>query len=645
MATSRSAAHYPIRDYALIGNCETAALVNPDGGIDWLCLPAFDAPSFFGALLDREKGGEFSIRPAHAYRAERRYAGDSAILETRFATGRATVRLTDFFVTARDPGARFYDFTSLHPTRKLVRLLEMENGADALIDLRVAARPDYARQPPAWRRIEGGFDCAEAALFSNLPLVEKNGDIALRFTLNAGQACFFVLDSAQTPRPPGVEAVRNWLRTTQAFWREWNLFNYYRGPHQELIRRSAVTLKLLTYAPSGAILAAPTTSLPERLGGELNWDYRYTWVRDTALFINTLFRLGYSGEAKAYFQFITAEHARQASGGADADLAVLLPIRDGTPAAEETLDHLAGYRGSLPVRRGNRAKDQLQLDNYGHFLQSVFFWKHTGGKLDEAKRGMARDALAILRRRWPEPDNGIWEPQDRRQRTYSKVSAWLAFERAGQLGLLGKEEAQKLCDEILAQTLEHGVHERAGRKYLAEHYGGEEIDATALLAFTTGFLPEPLARSTREEIERRLAVGPWLYRSDTHRESGEGAFVLCSLWRIGQLIRENALERAEALLEQIIAAASPLGLYAEEIDPVSGEFLGNFPQAFSHLGLIATVLDLQQAKAQPGFAALPDHEKFERGVGHTIGLRGVLAGFRRVPGTAWLLFSNRSKWR
>lgn len=291
---------YPIQDYAIIGNCETAALINSHGGIDWLCLPAFDAPSFFGALLDREKGGEFSIRPADAYRVERRYVEDTAILVTRFVTERGTVRLTDFFVAARDPHARFYDFTSLHPTRKLVRILELENGADTVIDLRVAARPDYARRPPAWRRVDSGFECAEAALFSSLPLVEKDGDIALRFTLEAGRPCFFVLDGAETRRQPDAEAVRNWLGITQAFWREWNLFNYYRGPHQEIIRRSAVTLKLLTYAPGGAIVAAPTTSLPERLGGDLNWDYRYTWVRDTALFINTLFRLGYSGEAKAY---------------------------------------------------------------------------------------------------------------------------------------------------------------------------------------------------------------------------------------------------------------------------------------------------------------------------------------------------------
>jgi len=324
---------------------------------------------------------------------------------------------------------------------------------------------------------------------------------------------------------------------------------------------------------------------------------------------------------------------------------VLWPIRDGTPATEETLAHLAGYRGSRPVRRGNRAENQLQLDNYGHLLQSLFFWRHTGGKLDKAMRRMASDAADILRRCWSEPDNGIWEPQDRRHRTYSKVSAWLAFERASDLGLMSRQQAKEICDEIYTQTLQRGLHEREGRKYLAEHYGSDVVDATALLAFTTGFLPEPLARSTREEIERRLAVGPWLYRSDTHRESGEGAFVLCSLWMVGQLVREGEIVRAESLLKQIMAAASPLGLYSEEIDPVSGDFLGNFPQAFSHVGLIAAVLDVQQAKEHPELTTLPVHQKFAHGIGRTIGVRGVVAGFRRAPKTFRLLFSRRSKWR
>lgn len=296
------------------------------------------------------------------------------------------------------------------------------------------------------------------------------------------------------------------------------------------------------------------------------------------------------------------------------------------------------------MRRGNHATEDLQLDNYGYLFQSLFYWRHTGGKLDESKRRMACDALDALRRRWHEPDNGIWEGANRKQHAHSKVSAWLAFERAHDLGLVERNEAERLCREIYEETMARGIRERDGRKYLADHFDGEVIDCSAFLAFSTGFLPEPLASSTREEIEKHLAVGPWLYRSDWHRNSGEGAFVLCSFWWIGQLIREGDLSRAEKILEQIIVAASPLGLYSEEIDPTTGEFLGNFPQAFSHLGLISAILDLEEAKEKPRFANALDQIKFQKSVGFTIGFKGILAGFFRAPQTIRLLFSRKSKW-
>ncbi len=318
---------YPIKDYGVIGNCETAALINPDGGIDWLCLPAFDAPSLFGALLDPDKGGEFYVRPASDYRVERQYFDGTAILETRFIHEGGRVKLTDFFVIARRAGARFYDFTSLHPTQKLVRLVEVEDGGPLLIDVRVAARPDYARRPSAWQRVEGGFQSPEAALFSNLPLTEEGGALSHRFELQPGKPAYLVIDYAETRRPPDVARVRRWLEVTQAFWLEWNLFNYYRGPHQDIIRRGAITLKLLTYAPTGAIVAAPTTSLPEKIGGEMNWDYRFTWVRDTALLINVLFRLGYSGEAKAFFEFIAAKSERKEKEGSEELKKILISAR------------------------------------------------------------------------------------------------------------------------------------------------------------------------------------------------------------------------------------------------------------------------------------------------------------------------------
>jgi GH15 family glucan-1,4-alpha-glucosidase len=376
---------YPIKDYGIIGNCETAALVNSAGGIDWLCLPAFDTPSFFGALLDREKGGDFSIQPDGDYTVERRYEDDSAIIETRFVTARGTVRLTDFFVIAREQRARFYDFTSLAPTRKLVRLIELEAGDEVRMNMRIAARPDYARGKPQWRPVDRGFACDETAVFASFPLDENGENLGAQLQLQRDHAHFVVLDFADNRTAPDESQVRRWLGITRAFWREWNLFNYYCGPHRDLVRRSAVTLKLLTYAPTGAFVAAPTTSLPEQIGADRNWDYRLTWVRDTALFIDTLFRIGYSGEAKGFFHFIVGECAAD-------ELPVLLPIRDGTSVDQEELTHLAGYRGSRPVRRGNRAAKQLQLDNCGHLLQSLLYWRHTGGKLDDAKLRMAATA-------------------------------------------------------------------------------------------------------------------------------------------------------------------------------------------------------------------------------------------------------------
>lgn len=641
-----------IADYAIIGDCETAALINSDGGIDWLCLPAFDAPSFFGALLDREQGGELVVRPTGEYRVERSYLGNTAILQTRFITERGTVLLTDFFVIARERNARFYDFTSLHPTRKLVRLIEPVSGDGVEMQVKIAARPDYARREVRWQEVDGGFASAEAAIFWNGGIIPplRTGDIEARFNVEHGQRVHIVLDYSAERAAPSAQQIDTWLGITNAFWEEWNLFNYYRGRHSEVVRRSAVTLKLLTYAPTGAFVAAPTTSLPEKIGRADNWDYRFTWLRDTALFINALFRIGYSGEAKAFLGYL-AEHC----GKDDArDLPVLLPLegRYNTAPPEQMLDHLAGYRDSRPVRAGNRATSQFQLDNCGHLLQSLHFWKHTGGKLDKKKYNLAMAGLKTVFDRWREPDNGIWEGVERKQFAYGKVSAWLAAMRACDLGLIGKEETERLAEEIRKETLEKATRsgQSEGRHntappFFAEVFDDDELGCSALLAYTTGFLPDALARNTRERIEQRLGAFPWLYRSEMHRATGEGAFILCSFWLIDHLVREGDIARAEQVLDAIIARGSPLGLYSEQIDPGAGEFLGNFPQAFSHLGLITAILNVERAKRDPRFARMPEHEKFQASVGAAVGVFGVIAGFWRVPRTFRLLFSSKSKWR
>jgi len=639
----------PIRDYALIGNCETAALINPRGGIDWLCLPTFDSGAFFARLLDDEKGGDFSIRPVGEFEVERAYLENSAILETRYRTVEGSVRLTDFFVIARKAKARFYDFTSLHPTRKLVRLVEWESGAPMKMEIRVRARPDFARKTPDWRELaDGGFVTEETTLFTNATLRRNECDLEGSFVVERDRPLFAVLDYAEKPRFPDLASIREWLGITTAFWREWNLFNYYRGPHQKMVRRSAVTLKLLTYASSGGFVAAPTASLPEQAGGDLNWDYRFTWVRDTALFIQTLFGLGYSGEANAFLDFAVEKWMeRNKSLGEQSELPtveVMFPVCEAPIPAETELEHLAGYAGSKPVRIGNRAKEQFQLDNYGHLLQSLFFFRHTGGKIDAKKKQMLVRLTEEAVRFWREADNGIWEGPEQEQYTYGKLMCWVALQRA--CDLLGDKngELKKTCEEIRREILERAVVTSGGERILSAKLDETFLDASTLLAFTTGFLDDQIAASTRTALERGLARGPLLYREET-KVGKEGAFLICSFWWINHLIREGQLQRAEELLEQMAALASPLGLFSEEIDPESGAFLGNFPQAFSHLGFIQTVLNLQGAKKMPGFHKLPDHKKFQRGVGSTIGLKGIVAGFFRVPKTARLFVSNASEWR
>lgn len=528
---------YAIKDYALIGNCETAALINPDGGIDWLCLPAFDGPSIFGALLDREKAGEFYISSSIPYRVERRYIDNTAILSTRFVTDRGIVDLLDYFVIARKRSARFYDLTSLEPTQKLVRNIRFVAGSEVPMEIVVRSRPDYGRRKSQWEKKNGAFITEGAAFYSDLNLKLENGDLAGRFSLAGTQEHYVICDYGTNASRPDREQIKRWYHVTESFWREWNLFNYYRGPYQNQVRRSAVTLKLLTYAPTGAVVAAPTTSLPETFGGEQNWDYRYVWVRDTALIMDAFFRLGYSGEAQAFFRFIANkcmddhQACMQKQQRPEAMIKVLYGIRPGSATEEKFLDHLSGYRDSRPVRIGNRAADQFQIDNYGHLLQAFYYFKKTGGSMTSRMRYLAGEMINDVLQRWPEADNGIWEMPEKRNYTYGKMMAWAALQRSRALGLGNKEDLESTARKIRDQVLEKGIKNENGREYLAESYEMDDVDAGGLLGFTSGFLPERYAAGTREQIEQMLADGPFLYRNQEQRyQWKEGAFLLCSFW-------------------------------------------------------------------------------------------------------------------
>ncbi len=371
-------------------------------------------------------------------------------------------------------------------------------------------------------------------------------------------------------------------------------------------------------------------------------------MRDTALFIQTLFGLGYSGEAKAFLNFAVKKWMEQKEKGEtpneESSVDVLYPVCDAPLPPETTLDHLAGYADSTPVRLGNAAVKQFQLDNYGHILQSFYFFRHTGGKIDANKRKMLARLTDEAVRLWRRADNGIWEVRETNQFTYGKIMCWVALQRAREL--LGDDDGklEKVCAEIRREVLDRALIESNGRKELSAKLDEPAFDASTLLAFTIGFLDEHVATLTRRGLEEKLTQGPLLYRSE-EKIRKEGAFLLCSFWLVNHLIREGELARAEELLEQVIELASPLGLYSEEINSATGEFLGNFPQAFSHLGLIQSLLNLESAKKKRGFYALPDHEKFKRSVGPTIGFKGVVAGIFRVPKTAALFVSKASKWR
>lgn len=457
-----------------------------------------------------------------------------------------------------------------------------------------------------WRKSSADqveYSCRIARFYSNFSVEERDGKLRGGFLAERNRSYFAVVDYSDDPIRPDLEIVDRWLSITKSYWREWNLFNYYRGPHQRIVRRSAVTLKLLTYAPTGAFVAAPTTSLPERIGGDRNWDYRYVWVRDTSLFVDTLFRLGYSGEAKAFMSFMLNQCAEEydnrmlpASEKPKA-LKVLYPIQPGSVTDESFLSHLSGYRRSSPVRIGNGAARQFQLDNYGHLLEAFYYFRHTGGTIDSKRKKLIDRLAEEVVLYWQEPDNGIWETPTKKHYAYSKIMAWVALERALALGASPSERLKKASATIRHDVLNRGLAQAAGREFLAEAYGSDGVDASGLLAFTNGFLSKPLALSTREEIERRLISGAFVYRNREQREGQkEGAFLICTSWWISHLIREGELGRAEEILSQVLDHASPLGLFAEEFDPESGEFLGNFPQAFSHLGLINTILNLEHPK-------------------------------------------------
>ena|SRR5215213_21267 len=595
----------PVRDYALIGDSHTAALVSTDGSVDWCCWPRFDSPAVFCRLLDANKGGYTQLRPAADFESTRSYLSTSNVLQTEFTTGRGRVRVTDFMpVEEREPGRRGEDIAT---SRRILRLVEGLSGA---VELEVSFRPafDFARAETRLEACEGGAvaTAGREAVALSCPArmsADASGALVGRFTLKEGERAWVALDysegaGAEDTKPRRVEADEE-LRRTLDYWKRWWHSCRYDGPYGEHVRRSALTLKLLTYEPTGALVAAPTTSLPEEIGGARNWDYRFTWLRDSSLILYTLLLLGYSEEAEDFFGWL--DRLRVERRG---HVQVMYALDGRAYLPERTLEHLEGYRGSRPVRVGNAAFRQTQLDVYGEVLDAVYlFHERTGQRLreewcDEVKFMADRTAEG-----WREPDHGIWELRDEpRHFLYSKLLCWVALDRAVRLarGMDGADVDgwRRAREEIRRAILEEGYDEEAGA--FTQYFGGKALDASALVIPQTGFLPptDARVRSTVERIREQLTSRGLVYRylNDDGLPGEEATFALCSFWLVDNLAMQGRVEEARELFERVVGYASDLGHLSEEIDPSSGELLGNYPQGFSHLALIRSALNIARAE-------------------------------------------------
>jgi GH15 family glucan-1,4-alpha-glucosidase len=597
--------HAPgIGDYAVVGDCRSSALISRSGSVDWLCWPRFDSPSIFGALLDHQKGGHFAIGPAGPSTVERQYVGSTNVLETTFRTDTGTLRLTECMPVAAEREKR----RQLWPARHLLRVVECVDGE---IDVQVhcAPRPDYARAMPAVhdRGALGIFYEHGASVFvlrSEIPLTASPASGAAGGTmwLRSGERRYVSLVFAETE--PVVLAslgatTESQLRTSLRWWDTWGSRCTYQGPYRAAVLRSALTLKLMSHAPSGALVAAPTTSLPETLGGVRNWDYRYCWLRDASLTLQALFGLGYADEAEAFLAWLL--HATRLT---QPELQTVYDVYGESRLPERELPHLRGFADSRPVRVGNDARSQLQLDVYGEVVDAVYEFVRRGGRIAPRTARMLVGLGKTVCRRWREPDEGIWEIRGgRRQHTYSKAMCWVALDRllkmreAGHVRLRMPAEHFARERQTIRQEIERRGYNARLRSYVSV-LDGDDVDASLLLLARFGYIDPraPRMLSTRACIDERLSVNGLLYRYRDHADGlppGEGAFGICGFWDVACRARQGDVNGATLAFEHLLSFANDVGLFAEETDPRTGAALGNFPQAFTHVGLIDAALTLE----------------------------------------------------
>lgn len=594
--------HLPLSDYGLIGDCRSAALVSRSGSIDWLCWPNFDSPSVFGRLLDYDKGGHFALSPLRQSRSTWRYVGATNVLEITFETPDGSVRLTDFMPALTEEQKRH----RLVPFRQILRRVEGLEGSVAMqlayspSPLYTSAEVDLVPRGPNDVFLQTGRRLLH--LRASIPIVPSAGEVNTSFVVRPGDVHHFALAfSMEAPSVyPSVGPRAEFeLETTLTFWEQWSRQLSYRGPNRETVLRSALLLKLLSFAPSGAIIAAPTTSLPEVVGARYNWDYRYCWLRDAAFTVRSLYDLGFSAEGDAFVQWML--HATRLT---HPELQVVYDVYGEARLPERELGELDGYRGSRPVRVGNEAYSQFQADVYGEVLSAVQRFLFRVGTIDRDTRGLVIGAANVIAQRWEQPDAGIWEErQTKMHHVHSKVMAWLALDAAIRVAehfhLKAPIEAWRRSREaVRAKVLSEGFNPVLGS--FARVLGGHDLDAGLLALPLVGFLPgdDPRMVATIDAIQRETAASELVFR---RRQSGEdlfrheGAFLACSFWLVECLARAGRVSEAHSNFERLLARCNDLGLLPEEIDPDTGEFLGNYPQGFSHLALVGAALTLQEA--------------------------------------------------
>ncbi len=607
---------YPaIEDHGLIGDLQSAALVATDGTIDWFCCPRFDSPSVFASLLDDRRGGRFALAPVTPARTTKQmYMPDTAILVTRFLSDRGIAEVVDFMPIDRP--------RVVSERRRIVRAVRGIRG-EVEFEARVEPRFDYGRQPHQVH-VNGTtavFESGEQRLdlTSVSPLERDGDDITSRFTVRAGDIRGMVLESGASgaPQQIGSGQVNQLYLDTEAYWQRWLEQSTYRGRWREAVERSAITLKLMTYAPSGALVAAPTAGLPEQVGGSRNWDYRYTWVRDSSFSVYALLGLGFTEEAAAFGEWLRARLEERAGDGGSGPLKIMYRVDGSSDLTEETLDHLDGYMGSRPVRIGNGASDQLQLDIYGEAMNSIYGldsgalgdwgvghegWQHIVSTMD------------WLCDHWHDPDEGIWETRGgRRPFVYGQLMSWVALDRAIRMAINRGRPADlarwgRERDRIHTQIMTKGWNDQLGA--FVQYEGSEVLDASLVLMPLMGFIVSNDARwqSTMSAMERTLVDDSLVYRYDPKASpdglpGSEGTFSLCTFLYVDALARSGRLDEARLTFSKMLTYANHLGLYSEEIDP-SGRQVGNFPQAFTHLALIAAVLNLDWQLDHPKGSAI-----------------------------------------